>query len=403
MPQPLKPETTVPAGAVAEGLPGAGPHDASHDQAPPAPRRSTRFGSLDVLRGLAALVVVVHHSVLVAPALAAAYGPGDTEGTAATLLTFTPLHLLWNGPAAVTVFFVLSGLVLAVAGERLIGASSWARYYAGRLLRLYLPVAASVALAVGLYFLVPRDSNPSASWWLNSHDDPLPWSTIVRCVTLVTGTDSLNSALWSLRWEVIFSLALPAYLLLGRCRPAWAVVQGGGLLGIMLAWGPAHASLRYLPVFGLGVLLAAQREPLFALARRARSAHWVLLGVVCVLLIESPWLVGADAPPHWGRISRVLVALGGVLIVALFLLSPAASRLAQNRVARWLGTISFSLYLTHEPIAVSVSFLLVGRAPLLVILLVSVALALPAAHLFFRVVEQPTHRLARRVGSTRRA
>ncbi len=80
----------------------------------PAP--TGRWKGLDGLRGLAAIVVVLHHSLLTSPSLALAYfgGPKAPVGSPSWLLTYTPLHLVWAGPEAVLVFFVLSGFVLTL-------------------------------------------------------------------------------------------------------------------------------------------------------------------------------------------------------------------------------------------------------------------------------------------------
>src|SRR5262245_36856658 len=105
---------------------------------------SQRFASLDGLRGVAALVVVVHHSLLVSPMLAAAYYGGDITGALHRIAVYSPLHLLWGGKEAVVVFFVLSGFVLVMAMRS--RSFDWASYFPSRLLRLYLPVAGAVAL-----------------------------------------------------------------------------------------------------------------------------------------------------------------------------------------------------------------------------------------------------------------
>jgi uncharacterized membrane protein len=81
---------------------------------------SGRVRSLDGLRGVAALIVVVHHALLTSPTLARVnYGavPGSVHGFL-WWMTYTPLHLIWAGPEAVFVFFVLSGFVLFLRPRR---------------------------------------------------------------------------------------------------------------------------------------------------------------------------------------------------------------------------------------------------------------------------------------------
>src|SRR5271154_1701910 len=115
-----------------------------------------RVRSLDGLRGIAALVVVVHPSMLTSRVLAAPfYGqPGGHFPAFSWWLTYTPLHLVWAGSEAVVVFFVLSGFVLVRAAER--PGFRWRAYYPSRMLRLYLPVWAALVLGFVLYEAVPR-------------------------------------------------------------------------------------------------------------------------------------------------------------------------------------------------------------------------------------------------------
>lgn len=89
--------------------------DLSPSPSPPPPLLP-RVRALDGIRGLAAVVVVVHHTFLVSPLLANPYqNPYDVRpGTIAWWATYTPLHLFWDGTEAVFVFFVLSGFVLSL-------------------------------------------------------------------------------------------------------------------------------------------------------------------------------------------------------------------------------------------------------------------------------------------------
>lgn len=125
-----------------------------------------RLRSLDGLRGIAALVVLVHHSLLVVPTMAVGYfGARPPGGTLSWWMTYTPLHLLWEGTEAVYVFFVLSGVVLALPFLR-DRHQRWSGYYPRRLLRLYLPVIAAVILGTAIAVISQRRPHDAASLWL---------------------------------------------------------------------------------------------------------------------------------------------------------------------------------------------------------------------------------------------
>ena len=117
-----------------------------------------RLPSLDGLRGLAAAVVVLHHSLLLIPSFADPYFSRSMAmdmGDALWYLTYTPLHLVWAGSEAVLVFFVLSGLVVALPAMYK-PHFNWRAYYPSRLLRLYLPMWAAIVFTLITIVIVPR-------------------------------------------------------------------------------------------------------------------------------------------------------------------------------------------------------------------------------------------------------
>lgn len=108
-----------------------------------------RIGALDGLRGIAALSVASHHSLVIAfPHLQACVQdtPVASTHSLAWWITYTPLHLPWLGAQAVFTFFVLSGAAPALPILRR-GMAPWRRYYPSRLVRRYPPAWASLAWA----------------------------------------------------------------------------------------------------------------------------------------------------------------------------------------------------------------------------------------------------------------
>lgn len=366
---------------------------------------STRRPALDGLRGLAALVVVFGHCLVISPSLSGEFGTGINSNPRswAWWATFTPFHLVWAGSEAVFVFFVLSGLVLALpaaSGRRM----RWRSYYPERLLRLYAPALAAIGFALCLFSLVrqfaPGISTPGFRYDVSS----APHREILRTALLVLPPSRLDPPLWSLKWEVIFSLLLPVFiLLLVKVRGLlWSRVVV--LMLLIAVSGPSgHNYFLYLPIFGLGVVMAQQHQQL------DRSGAYldllpagVRLGVAagtCLLLTCRWWL-----PPVPGFLFSVGIAsllatiLGACLAVWLFASSNQGTRLGTHVVVSWLGKRSFSLYLVHQTIITSVDAFLGQTTNAVLVLILSVPMSLLMAEVFGRLVEGPSHRLAKRFG-----
>ncbi len=340
-----------------------------------------------------------------------------------TYLAFSPLSLLWDGRLAVPIFFVLSGYVLtaSVTGAR--RPLVFPALVAKRYLRLALPVLASSVLALllipaGLYYLpevalvtgsrwlettLPPDFQPTVAAWLGES----LWSTF-----FAYRESYFNPALWTLHYE--FEGSLLCYLL---CR---------------LLPDPRRRALATL------LLLAG-----CGLAERALPLHLFMAGT---LLHDAPQLIAWRPSPRLGNAAGLLLILGGVVLprllailpgtvawpfllrawlaaalpfwrgdrfttaaamtVAGLCLAPLLRSLLARPVFRFLGAISFPLYLTHLPVQFSAAcfaFLwLAGRMAetpaALATMAVGATLALAVATLATRLIEQPSLAASRRAG-----
>ena len=343
-----------------------------------------RVRSLDGLRCLAASIVVVQHLLLASVAGLAALYLGGANASGA--------KVSWAGPEAIIVFFVLSGLVLslgAAAGKRFVASF----YYPCRLARLYVPVWGALIVAAVAHEVIVHRFVPGATWWLNGHAGPLTLHRAAFDSTLVyeAGDGQFSSVLWTLRWEVIFSVLLPAFLFVGS-RVRWDLLVVATI--VVIAFGGGKYELaRYLAPFMLGVALAYGR---------GRITEWMTPRKARLLLIGSIASLTADWWLRTGFVSHIglgLVAAGATGLVTVAMCPGSFANFLNSRPLRLVGQRSFTLYLVHEPIVVAAAFALGGRPSVIVLAAVSLPVIAIVTEVFYRYVERPTHRLARSLGT----
>lgn len=351
---------------------------------------TTRYATLDSLRGLAALVVVFHHHLLVLPSL---FPYTQNAGGWQALLTYSPLHVLWAGGEAVVFFFVLSGFVLSLAvwqGRPL----DMQVFIPRRIVRLWLPMIISVTLAWLIAALLPAPTIPEASTWLNSIWQAAQWRTYAEHLLLLGNIEpaamSFTTVTWSLKWEMWGSLLLPVVLILARYP------VGMGIFYVILNFttlippqpGIVGGLLTYLPMFVLGATLARYRE---RIALGVQALHPVMPPVLlaaALLLIPAHWYAYAS-PGVENRSADTAVLMGAALLIALALGWPALQARLLRPVPLWLGRVSYSLYLYHVLVLAVVVRLGAHALPLPVLLILSLVVSLGVAHVAYEWVERP--------------
>lgn len=355
---------------------------------------SNRIPSLDGLRGVAAVVVLLYHVSLVARPI--------VDGTDAwAWLTHSPAKAVFAGTEAVLVFFVLSGLVVTLPALR--AKFDWPAFMSSRLVRLYAPVAASLLFAAALVLLVPRDLSRvvEGSWSDTAQAREVSLAMLLGEASLAPASYDLNNVLWSLRWELIFSLALPVFvgaalLLRRRALQASLIALGASLLGRIAGLD----ALVYLPVFLVGALIAVRLDDVRAWAERPRRrGYWPAFAAVSVLLLVGSWISRPLLPA--GSIANAAVwglsATGAVGVLLVALGWRRWRRSLEGRTAQWLGRTSFSLYLVHAPILGTLTYVFRDERWWAVALL-GIPLSLLAGWAFTELVEAPSQRLAKRTG-----
>lgn len=295
-----------------------------------------RLATIDLLRGVAILLVIHHHI----------WG----GFTPASWLVDRPPYLavLANGAYGVNLFFLLSGFVLFLpyvqAEARAVRWDEVARFYRRRGRRLlplyYVSVAVAFLLQVGW-------SGPSKG----ALEELAFVATFLFQFSEGHFFPRLNPVLWSLGIEVAFSLLLPflavACLRIGMLRAVLAAVALAMLTRwIGTAWSPSlsltNSVLGRLDDFVVG-MAAAWTFVHWPPARRPWL--WIASGLVTIQLAcmaSDAWILRHE----WLRAVLVPDALSvGAFALLRGMLAPTLA--TPWRGIQLIGRMSYSLYLWH--------------------------------------------------------
>jgi peptidoglycan/LPS O-acetylase OafA/YrhL len=300
------------------------------NSASPKADRSARhaYASLDGLRGVAALAVVLYHyaSDLIAP----------------------------HGYLAVDLFFAMSGFVIASAYEAKLQSGLDLRGFLGIRARRLAPLWMLGAI-VGFVLTAGWMPGPT----------PLPVLVILAAcalllvphATTLVGAFPLNTSLWSLHVELVVNLAYARFaqrlttrrmLVLAGCSylaltaialSVGALSHGTSPLDLLVGY------LRALVCFPLGVVLWRVRE---------RLPH-IRFGAAGLLAVTALLLTGFGLAPH--SLAGVLYDLAFVGLVVPMLVVTAVRNEPSARLRPFfasLGGWSYAIYALHQPIIFAV-------------------------------------------------
>jgi peptidoglycan/LPS O-acetylase OafA/YrhL len=372
--------------------------------------RLTELAALTGIRGWAAAWVMLFHFWWLS-----GKPPLDVPGTLGQISFSGFFTVGWIG---VDIFFTLSAFLLTLPFAAwqlgIAPKPNLGHYFKRRVLRIFPAYYTQLALLLALAMLFDIGRR------LNLHE-----FVAHLFLWLLVGADPvlpLNGVWFTLPIEFSFYLLLPALAYLLGPRRRWLLLIGA----IALTWSYRWLILQWtdqlrlawqvntiqqlpgrLDQFVIGMLAAYAYVRACAIDRRpsARSLNGLLIvgvfgliGMACLIALRTDW--------YWGGGPLLIVwhtCASAFLALILFACAAGASgarRIFASRLLRYLGEISFGVYLWHVPVLQWLEP--VWQQPQSVLsrfgltLLVAVPATILVAHLSYVMIERPALRIGRR-------
>jgi len=368
----------------------------------PIAKPQIHLSSLQSLRGIAAIAVLLRHSTISFP-------------SSGSFTDFVE-SVVFNAHAAVVVFFVLSGFVLSLSlDNRQMSMASVSGFYLKRVFRI-LPLLVFVTILSLLYTLAPVSGLAvagSSSFFagLLTHHTPKTMTVLLSLVSLNSHYVPQN---WTVMVELLVAPAFPFLFFMSR--------MSRKLLGLMLV-AAIIASMatpiggRWLPVdytadFLLGILVFliwSRNMPVDHrfLPPAAVAAFAVLITARPVLSLYGLPLI--DPNNFHDPVSGLIEGLAASVLILALAGHTKVARALSGRFLVFFGDISFSLYLVHFLVIVLFARLLNRFVPAFgdlndlahncVFAILVLFVSIPISTLLYRFLELPCNRFGRRLAA----
>ena len=341
------------------------------------PSKARRYESLDAIRGFAATSVMLAHFF-------------GLQLIQYPFLEWLPTRVFYAGHSAVIVFFVLSGFALFLLFDS--AKHSYSIFVSSRWLRIYPAYLFSVIVAMALILLAKANHLS----WYNAYP-PFDVENILEHVLLIGPIDfSLYiGVIWSLVHEMRIALLFPAlYWAVKRNHRASVI----GSTGLSLMFGVAHygqifskdlselvgltSTAHYATFFVYGAVIAKNRDIFIQKARLLPRRYQQTAALF--FITGYAYLEGGFDNIGYSWLIDIMIATCSSGIVIMAISFPV---FGESRLLRYLGKISFSLYLIHLPVGFFLLSVLHldefnGMASVL-----SIILSLACAEAMWRMVE----------------
>lgn len=369
---------------------------------------------LEGVRGLAAIVVVIYHALIMFyPGIAYGKHPGLAPMQNMRFednLYGNPLNVFLSGGFAVALFFVLSGFVLSIAYFQTNKESIIKRLASKRYLRLMIPALVSVMLVWILLSLglgankqavvdIAHSGSLDKIWVMTPNFfDALKEGTLLVYTQSGSG---YNAVLWTMYYEFIGSfIVFITLLVFGASKYRWMAY---------IALGIATFGSWFFAVI-LGMILADAYHQNFL--KRIAEKKVALYGLLGTGLLAGGYPILSPEGTFYQALriplltddqnTAIYLSIGALFVIITVLYLPLLNKVFSLPRISVLGRYTYSLYLTHTlvlyTVGASLFVYLAGNMGINRAALLSMALTVPfivlATWLFEKYIDAPSVRFA---------
>ncbi|MDF2607280.1 MAG: acyltransferase 3 [Bacillales bacterium] len=377
--------------------------------------KSERINSLDSLRGIASMVVVIFHCLISFPIFYYANFKGEYSNKFIEFLTISPFKSFWAGNEAVLLFFILSGFVLSLPFLNN-STPSYFGYIIKRYFRIYIPYIIIIFMSIILMSLFGKYTNiDSMSDSYNGRwNQPVTIKAILGYLIMFNlDKSNVNAVVWSLFHEMRISIFFPLLMVIlikYDWKKALAIALGLNIIILYMFGFLSNVSnnvisglgfsfretMYYTTFFILGASFAKYRNFILSMFYPLKYLQKFFIFVLSIFLINNRWInliYNIDSV----ALRDLLAAFGILLLFSLVLSSKKIESMLSGKILLFLGKISYSLYLIHIPILMIVTQHLSSYIPLTTTFILVPFISVPVAYLSYKYIEVPSINLGKKV------
>lgn len=369
-----------------------------------------RIQCLDGLRGIACLMIFVHHFLLT-------FYPATFYGDSAishgfmkwdAYISQSPMGAIFNGNFWVCEFLLISGFVISGKIYRC-EESDYAEIMIKRYLKLAFPI---FVVSILVYFLLKNNflyhseiNEITGSDWTATHYNNVE-NVSVKDIFLTSfykvefiGDNTFSTAFWMLSY-LFFGYYVAILLAIMSKGKDNRIIMVFGILGVIF-WH--QCSYLVMSIIGAGIAYFYEYYKRLFIERRISCVFIVLA------LFFAGYPTGVVPDNIYANIDMDYLSMHIVAATLLFIgimKSTIFRKILEGRICLFLGNISFAVYLVHIPILFSVTHYIFMRLfsrgigyqiSSIITFVMSIIIVVFIAHVFNIFIEVPCDKFSKKI------